>query len=1087
MKLIDITQFISVNDDLCLNKNVSIMISNIQNIIQKTLISYQTYKKKNILTSNDINIAHESLRRIYNDLNKMNELTKTKIDTNLLTKLQTLMSDISLIIKSYGTNSIDDLLYICLGPDYIEKHISKLDKLSIDKFNLIKMYAKPFGYKNVQIDSQNNTLQLNKHQLIFDEAVSKNTSTMDTFEITTTNLSFVKKVYGLNIAFRAPDQHKILIVSCIIDDILIDCTDSCFLNAKIEKLNTISQTYQNKEQQSFIYFIHCMNLKDLLVYSEDFIKDKFNEYFKQSSIIKNTPLAQVVKDFINGDLYYQRCTLIQLLLRTQEQEFHYLAHILFDILTTEENRFNDARTQTNLFDSLPWNCKIFLRETINKAIQHNLLTKYDNNLISLEQQICLMNTNISVKEKAMIKLKEVKSKSDDSGSKSKQYLEGLLRIPFGIFRNEPILNKISENNSLFLSVVNNIQSSSISIEDFPIKLNYTNIEVRKFSQIVSEKYILILKDIFTNLLLDSLTTCKRNKTISIVQIINSIINKHLLNKQKLNYNKKTLNCIKNEIANFINSSDICLSYLLEISNYCSIQVNFQNSLNIIDNNLKMITENSKCVEEYMIDISKTLNKSVYGHNKAKRQIERIVGQWINGEKSGYCFGFEGPPGVGKTSLAKNGIAQCLKDNCGSNRPFTFIAIGGSTNSATIDGHNYTYVGSSWGRIVDILMESKCMNPIIFIDELDKVSKTEHGKEIIGILTHLIDPTQNDAFQDKYFAGIDLDLSKALFIFSYNDANLIDKILLDRIHRIKFDHLTNNDKLIITKKYLLPDIFKKMGMLEMIEICDDVILHIICNYTREPGVRKLKELLFEIIGEINLEILQNLSDKEFSIPLIITQKDISDKYLKDNYEFKVKKIHLEPKIGLITGLWANSVGQGGVLPIEGSWMPTTTFLDLKLTGMQGDVMKESMNVSKTLAYNLASKYFGQEKMADFINKKENTKMQGIHVHVPEGSTPKDGPSAGVAITVVLYSLITNRKIKHDIAITGEICLQGNITAIGGLDLKILGGISSGVKMFIYPKENSQDFITFSEKYFIDDSIKFVEVSNIQEVFELVFVD
>ena len=157
-------------------------------------------------------------------------------------------------------------------------------------------------------------------------------------------------------------------------------------------------------------------------------------------------------------------------------------------------------------------------------------------------------------------------------------------------------------------------------------------------------------------------------------------------------------------------------------------------------------------------------------------------------KNRLLFGFEGPPGVGKT-LAKKGIASCLKDNEGSSRPFAFIAVGGSSNASTLDGHNYTYVGSTWGRIVDILMETKCMNPIIFIDELDKVSRTEHGKEIIGILTHLIDPTQNDSFQDKYFTGIDLDLSKALFVFSYNDVDSIDRILLDRIHRVKFDHLT----------------------------------------------------------------------------------------------------------------------------------------------------------------------------------------------------------------------------------------------------------------------------------------------------------
>ena len=165
------------------------------------------------------------------------------------------------------------------------------------------------------------------------------------------------------------------------------------------------------------------------------------------------------------------------------------------------------------------------------------------------------------------------------------------------------------------------------------------------------------------------------------------------------------------------------------------------------------------------------------------------------------------------------------------------------------------MGSTWGKVVDILIDSKCMNPIIFIDELDKVSKTENGKEIIGILTHLIDPTQNDKFQDKYFTGIDLDLSKALFVFSYNDVNLIDRILLDRIHRIKFDFLSLNDKIEIVMKFILPEIYAKMGLENIIDVGSEVIEYIIETYTNEPGVRKLKELLFEILGEININILK----------------------------------------------------------------------------------------------------------------------------------------------------------------------------------------------------------------------------------------
>jgi ATP-dependent Lon protease len=544
------------------------------------------------------------------------------------------------------------------------------------------------------------------------------------------------------------------------------------------------------------------------------------------------------------------------------------------------------------------------------------------------------------------------------------------------------------------------------------------------------------------------------------------------------------NEINNIVSNNIVSNNIVTNKIYEFIE--TIQESKQLYLNEYNNALFNIDKNIVNVNNYIAGVSNTLDNSVYGHKNAKRQIERIIGQWINGDKTGYCFGFEGPPGVGKTSLAKKGIANCLIDENGESRPFAFIAMGGSTNSSTLDGHNYTYVGSSWGRIVDILMDTKIMNPIIFIDELDKVSKTENGKEIIGILTHLIDQTQNDNFQDKYFNGINLNLSKALFIFSYNDVDLIDKILLDRIHRIKFDTINVEDKLVIMRNFILPEIYKKMGLENVIEISDEVIEYIINDYTAEPGVRKLKELMFEIVGEINLNILKNNTLNTIDIPIIITTDDIKSKYLKTHNEIIPTKIHNNPMIGVINGLWANSLGKGGILPIEASFFPSNTFLELTLTGLQGDVMKESMTVAKSLAWSLFVQNSG--KAVELQKKLEETKHQGLHIHVPEGATPKDGPSAGTAITIVMYSLFSGLPIKNEVAITGEICLQGRVTAIGGLELKILGGIRAGVKTFIYPKENTNDFNKFMEIYgnkpMIAD-ISFISVEKIEEVIPLIF--
>ena len=244
---------------------------------------------------------------------------------------------------------------------------------------------------------------------------------------------------------------------------------------------------------------------------------------------------------------------------------------------------------------------------------------------------------------------------------------------------------------------------------------------------------------------------------------------------------------------------------------------------------------------------------------------------------------------------------------------------------------------------------------------------------------MIDSTQNESFQDKYFSGIDLDMSKALFIFSYNDVNAIDKILLDRIHRVKFEHLTLQDKLEITNNYILPELYDKIGIKDTIYFSNDVITFIIENYTRESGVRKLKEILYEIISEINLEILSQ--DKKYELPIKISTDDIKYVYLKERHEIIHTVIHNDSSIGIIIGLWANSIGMGGIIPIECFYWPSNNFMDLKLTGLQGDVMKERMNVAKTLAWKLTEKKI---KIAQGIYK---TKLQGIHIINQKAPFPK----------------------------------------------------------------------------------------------------
>jgi ATP-dependent Lon protease len=314
------------------------------------------------------------------------------------------------------------------------------------------------------------------------------------------------------------------------------------------------------------------------------------------------------------------------------------------------------------------------------------------------------------------------------------------------------------------------------------------------------------------------------------------------------------------------------------------------------------------------------------------------------------------------------------------------------------------------------------------------------------------------------------------------------VLLDRIHRIKFNNLSLEEKIVISDKYILPEIYKKMGLNNMILFDENVVKFIIEEYTCEAGVRKLKELFFEIISEINLKILKTTSVVEF--PIIVTKDEIITNYLKDRQIITNYKIHDETRVGIINGLWANSIGMGGVLPIEIQTFPTYLcgndinyggkFLDLKLTGSLGDVMKESVQVALTMAWSLTP-----ESRQQVLSTKYN--KYGIHIHCGDCSTPKDGPSALSTICVLIYSLFNERKIKHYFGITGEMDMNGNIRKIGGLDLKIIGGIKAGVTEFIYPFENNGCFEKFMKKHKDNELIKdiqFHSVKHIKEVFSLI---
>ena len=291
-----------------------------------------------------------------------------------------------------------------------------------------------------------------------------------------------------------------------------------------------------------------------------------------------------------------------------------------------------------------------------------------------------------------------------------------------------------------------------------------------------------------------------------------------------------------------------------------------------------ITPDSNITEkrEYIKNTYQTLNKAIYGHKEAKTHILQVIGKWMkNPDSGGNVLAIQGPMGNGKTTLVKEGISKVL------NRPFAFIALGGASDSAFFDGHCFTYEGSHWGRIVQILHDSKCMNPVIYFDELDKISDTNKGDEIIHMLTHLTDPSQNSLFQDNYFPGINLDLSKALFIFSYNDESKVNRILKDRMYVIHTKGFSPEDKMKISREYLIPEIYNTFAFnTDDIIFTDEIIKNIIEKYTdKEEGVRNLKRCIESIVSKINIHILSDGDDdlsfklNDFKLPVTLNTEHI----------------------------------------------------------------------------------------------------------------------------------------------------------------------------------------------------------------------
>ncbi len=936
--------------------------------------------------------------------------------------------------------------------------------------------------------------------------------------------SLIEKINGATIDIPC-EKNRLNIYGYFKQDPLNIYKKNAILKVKINHITSKCLNFNLKESYISSY-INQINLKDIIVDSVDKISRKLNKDYDYYKKLKIQLLSSLVKEFLMSSISDQR-KILTLFLISEDKESSHMAYLLYDMITTSTDTIKPQFMADEIFKSLHWSIQKKFKVAFKNVEEYRekLLNLSDEN-ISYEDRIIQLRASDNIKSKALDKLKEIKSNKDSS--KAQTYLDGLLKIPFGTFKKEKILSFLSDFSENIKSLFFDLKSQVKEINENDDTLKFIKENLFNLFDLIGNS------DYSTENKINDLIFIIEKKLENINKLISSDINyKDLvfnvetkeslekLNKIK-NINSEIEKCDDQDILNKI-ENEISINIKLELENLRDKLLDNNESPKLlkgttlqnseyeqeidtgnINDNLMNEFKKWKMIEshllnllnewikykyskkEYMLKVKNILNECIHGQKDAKKHIERLIAQWINGKMEGNVFGFQGPPGVGKTTLCKKGLAKCLQDDNGDSRPFAFIAMGGASHGSYLDGHHYTYLGSTWGRLIEILMETKCMNPIIYIDELDKISKTENGRELIGILTHLTDPSQNEEFTDKYFSGIKFDLSKCLIVFSYNDSNLLDPILRDRITEVKVKSINKKEKLHITKNFILPEILNIVGY-EVNDLIfeDDVINFIIDTYTYEAGVRKLKEKIFEIVRDINLNRI--IEENNIDLPYKVTE-DYVKKLFSEKGKVQFTKIAKKPQVGLINGLYATSAGTGGITIIEVMRTPSESKLSLELTGNQGDVMKESMKCAKTIAWNVLP-YDIKKKIKE---EWDEVGSFGLHIHCPDAAMPKDGPSAGIAITSAILSRLCGVKIRNTIAMTGEIDLNGKVHAIGGLDSKLDGAKRAGVTKVLVPKDNEDDYnrilnnLSEEERKIYLKNFEIQLVSRFEEVIKKVFV-
>ncbi|MEX2404807.1 MAG: endopeptidase La [Balneolales bacterium] len=457
-----------------------------------------------------------------------------------------------------------------------------------------------------------------------------------------------------------------------------------------------------------------------------------------------------------------------------------------------------------------------------------------------------------------------------------------------------------------------------------------------------------------------------------------------------------------------------------------------------------------------------LNRDHFGLEKPKERIlEHIAVLNMVREMKGQILCFVGPPGTGKTSLAKS-IAQSL------GREMVRISLGGISDEAEIRGHRKTYIGSMPGRIIQSIKKAGTMNPVIILDEIDKLGNDYRGDPSSAVL-EVLDPEQNNFFNDHYL-DLDFDLSQVMFITTANVASQIQPPLLDRMEIINLPGYLEHDKLEIARRHLLPKQLKAHGLTKTkVKFKDDALMHIIRKYTMEAGVRTLEQQIAAVCRKVAKKIVINKAMGKKTSQITINKERIVE--LLGVEKFRDRDLDKKDKIGAINGLAWTSTG-GSMLQIEVAKMHgKNKFI---LTGQLGDVMKESAQAALTYLRSNSSRFKLDD---DFFEKNE------IHIHLPEGAIPKDGPSAGMGMALAMISLVTNREIRYDVAITGEITLSGEVYAIGGLNEKLLAAQRNQIKTVLIPKDNERDLSEIPDK--VKKGLTIISVNHIEDAIPNVF--